>query len=70
MWTPDVYEGRSPVTALFAIAPKVFTMALMMRLTFQLSDQSPINGHVLIALSLASMAIGAFGAIMQNDIKG
>ena len=32
MWTPDVYEGSpGPVTALFAIAPKVAAMALMMR---------------------------------------
>ena len=35
MWTPDVYEGSpSPVTALFAIAPKVAAIALMLRLTY------------------------------------
>ncbi|MEL0206853.1 MAG: NADH-quinone oxidoreductase subunit N, partial [Alphaproteobacteria bacterium] len=35
MWTPDVYEGSpTTVTALFAIAPKVAAMALMMRLTY------------------------------------
>jgi len=33
MWTPDVYEGApTPVTAMFAIAPKVAAMALLVRL--------------------------------------
>ena len=71
MWTPDVYEGSpSPVTALFAIAPKVAAMGLMMRLTYSafgsIADQW---SQVLIALSIASMLVGALGAIMQNDIK-
>ncbi len=71
MWTPDVYEGSpSPVTALFAIAPKVAAMALMMRLTYgafgSIADQW---SQVLIALSISSMAVGALGAIMQSDIK-
>ena len=71
MWTPDVYEGSpSPVTALFAIAPKVAAMALMMRLTYgafgSIADQW---SQVLIALSIASMVVGALGAIMQRDIK-
>ena len=71
MWTPDVYEGSpSPVTALFAIAPKVAAVALMMRLTYgafgSIDDQW---SQVLIALSIASMVVGAFGAIMQSDIK-
>jgi len=71
MWTPDVYEGSpTPVTALFAIAPKVAAMALMMRLTYgafgQIADQWT---QVLVALSIASMVVGALGAIMQTDIK-
>ena len=71
MWTPDVYEGSpSPVTALFAIAPKVAAMALLMRLTYSafgsIADQW---SQVLIALSIASMVVGALGAIMQSDIK-
>jgi NADH-quinone oxidoreductase subunit N len=71
MWTPDVYEGSpTPVTALFAIAPKVAAMALMMRLTYgafgQIADQW---SQVLVALSVASMVVGALGAIMQSDIK-
>jgi NADH-quinone oxidoreductase subunit N len=71
MWTPDVYEGSpSPVTALFAIAPKVAAMALMMRLTYGAFGAIEVEwSQVLIALSIASMVVGAFGAIMQRDIK-
>ena len=71
MWTPDVYEGSPTlVTALFAIAPKVAAISLMMRLTYGafggIADQW---SQVLVALSIASMVIGALGAIMQSDIK-
>lgn len=71
MWTPDVYEGSpTPVTALFAIAPKVAAMALMMRLTYGAFGPIAVEwSQVLVALSIASMVIGAFGAIMQTDIK-
>lgn len=71
MWTPDVYEGApTPVTAFFAMAPKVAAMSLMIRLvmdTFQ-----PITGdwqQVVIFLSIASMVLAAFAAIGQNSIK-
>ncbi len=71
MWTPDVYEGSPTiVTALFAIAPKVASIALLMRLTYGafggIADQWQ---QVLVAMSVASMVIGALGAIMQTDIK-
>ena len=71
MWTPDVYEGSPTlVTALFAIAPKVAAIAMLMRVTYgafgSIADQWQ---QVLVALSVASMVIGALGAIMQTDIK-
>lgn len=71
MWTPDVYEGApTPVTAFFAIAPKVAAIALFVRLFAgvfgELIDQWQ---QVIILISVASMAIGAFGAIAQNNIK-
>jgi len=71
MWTPDVYQGSpSPVTALFAIAPKVAAMALMMRLTYGAFGSIEAEwSQVLVALSIASMVVGALGAIMQTDIK-
>jgi NADH-quinone oxidoreductase subunit N len=66
MWTPDVYQGSpSPVTALFAIAPKVAAMALMMRLTYGAFGSIEAEwSQVLVALSIASMVVGALGAIM------
>ena len=71
MWTPDVYEGSpSPVTALFAIAPKVAAIALMLRLTYGAFGSIAFEwSQVIMALSLASMVVGALGAIMQSDIK-
>jgi signal transduction histidine kinase len=36
MWTPDVYEGApTPVTAFFAVAPKVAAVALFVRLLIE-----------------------------------
>ena len=71
MWTPDVYEGSpSPVTALFAIAPKVAAISLMLRLTYGVFGDVVVEwSQVVIALSITSMIIGALGAIMQTDIK-
>ena len=71
MWTPDVYEGApTPVTAFFASAPKIAAMALLMRL---MQGAMPgITGQwqqIIIALSIASMALGAFAAIGQSNIK-
>ena len=71
MWTPDVYEGApTPVTALFAIVPKVAGMTLLMNVTYSafgnITDQW---AQILIALSVASMIVGATGAIMQQNIK-
>tara|TARA_B100000575_G_scaffold292330_1_gene300391 strand:- start:4799 stop:6244 length:1446 start_codon:yes stop_codon:yes gene_type:complete len=71
MWTPDVYEGApTPVTALFAIVPKVAAMTLIMNVTyFAFSGISEQWSQILIALSVASMIVGATGAIMQQNIK-
>ena len=71
MWTPDVYEGApTPVTALFAIVPKVAAMTLIMNVTyFAFSGISDQWSQILIALSVTSMIVGATGAIMQQNIK-
>ena len=71
MWTPDVYEGApTPVTAFFASAPKVAAMALFGRLLLQpfgpwLDQWQP----VVVVISIASMLVGAFGALRQSNIK-
>ncbi|MEM8986849.1 MAG: NADH-quinone oxidoreductase subunit NuoN [Pseudomonadota bacterium] len=71
MWTPDVYEGApTPVTALFAAAPKLAGMALFVRaMVGPFSEVTEEWRQVLVLISLASMVIGAFSAIAQTNIK-
>jgi NADH-quinone oxidoreductase subunit N len=71
MWTPDVYEGApTPVTTFFASAPKVAAMALMTRVV--IDAMGPALGawqQIIIFLALASIILGAVGAIGQKNIK-
>ncbi|MDF1790630.1 MAG: NADH-quinone oxidoreductase subunit NuoN [Thalassobaculaceae bacterium] len=71
MWTPDVYEGApTPVTALFAVAPKVAALALFLRVMVDpFGDQVAAWQQVVVFISLASMVVGALAAIMQTNIK-
>jgi len=71
MWTPDVYEGApTPVTAFLSAAPKVAAIALFLRVLV-----GPFGGlvsewqQVIVFISIASMAVGAFAAIQQTNIK-
>jgi NADH-quinone oxidoreductase subunit N len=71
MWTPDVYQGApTPVTAFFASAPKVAAFAMLIRVVLEafpaVSDDWK---QVIIAISVASMVLGAFAAIGQTNIK-
>jgi NADH-quinone oxidoreductase subunit N len=71
MWTPDVYEGApTPVTAFFSAAPKVAAMALFVRAMMEgfapvISDWQ----QIVTFLAILSMALGAFAAIGQQNIK-
>ena len=71
MWTPDVYEGApTPVTAFFAIVPKIAAMTVMIRFTFFAFDSSISSWQqVIVILSLLSMILGSFAAIMQTNLK-
>ena len=71
MWTPDVYEGApTPVTALFAVAPKVAAIALFLRVMIDpFGDLLASWQQVVVFVSLASMVVGALAAIMQTNIK-
>lgn len=71
MWTPDVYEGApTPVTAFFAVAPKVAAIGFFMQFLLQ-----PFEGwlsswqQIILVVSAASMVVGSLGAIKQNNIK-
>lgn len=71
MWTPDVYEGApTPVTTFFASAPKVAALALTVIVAMtafgqQVSAWQPI----VIFAAIASIVVGALGAIGQTNLK-
>jgi NADH-quinone oxidoreductase subunit N len=71
MWTPDVYEGApTPVTAFFAVAPKIAAMALVLKV--MLGPFGSLVGEwqqLIWIVSVASMILGAFAAIAQTNIK-
>ena len=71
MWTPDVYEGApTPVTTFFASAPKVAAMALMTRVVIDaMGPATTAWQQIIIFLALASIILGAVGAIGQKNIK-
>lgn len=71
MWTPDVYEGApTPVTALFAVAPKVAALALFLRVLLEPFGALVGEWQQIIALiAVLSMAIGSIAAIVQTNIK-
>lgn len=71
MWTPDVYEGApTPVTAFFAAAPKIAAMGMLTRVVVGAFE--PVTHdwqQIIVFVSIASMVLGAFAAIGQNNIK-
>jgi len=71
MWTPDVYEGApTPVTTFFATAPKVAALALTMRVALDaFGGQDGAWRQIVVFASLASIVVGALGAIGQRNIK-
>ncbi len=71
MWTPDVYEGApTPVTAFFAAAPKIAAMALLLRVLLGPFHELLVQwDQIIVFISIASMALGAFAAIGQSNIK-
>jgi NADH-quinone oxidoreductase subunit N len=71
MWTPDVYEGApTPVTAFFASAPKVAAMAVFVRAAMTAFPGITTEWQqIVVFVSIASMALGAFAAIGQRNIK-
>jgi len=71
MWTPDVYEGApTPVTAFLASAPKVAAVAITVRvLVGAFPGITAQWQQIIVFVSFASMALGAFAAIGQQNIK-
>jgi NADH-quinone oxidoreductase subunit N len=71
MWTPDVYEGApTPVTAFFASAPKLAALALIVRVVIEAFAPIASDWQQIVAfMAIVSMALGAFAAIGQTNIK-
>ena len=71
MWTPDVYEGApTPVTAFFGSAPKVAAMLLAVRVAVEAMGPAIAEWRQIVMFaSLASIVLGAAGAIGQGNIK-
>jgi NADH-quinone oxidoreductase subunit N len=71
MWTPDVYEGApTPVTAFFASAPKMAAMAMAVRVAVEAMGPAVHDWRqIVVFAALASILLGAFGAIGQKNIK-
>jgi NADH-quinone oxidoreductase subunit N len=71
MWTPDVYEGApTPVTALFAVAPKI--AAISLTVSVLMGPFKPLFvqwQQIIVVASILSMALGAFAALRQQNIK-
>jgi NADH-quinone oxidoreductase subunit N len=71
MWTPDVYEGTpSSVTAFLASIPKIAAFVMIVRVLFvpfsSLIEQWQI---ILSCIAVASMVVGAFAALQQENMK-
>ena len=71
MWAPDVYEGApTPITAFFAVAPKIAAMAMVIRVLYgPFGNMVDVWQQVIVFISLASMILGAFAAVAQTNIK-
>ncbi len=71
MWTPDVYEGApTPVSAFFAVAPKLAAFALFIRV--MIDPFGPLIGEwrqIIVFISIASMILGSVAAVAQRNIK-
>ena len=71
MWTPDVYEGApTPITALFAAAPKVAAVMLMARMLYEPFAGMQAEWQQVVAfLAGASMVVGSFAGLVQTSLK-
>jgi NADH-quinone oxidoreductase subunit N len=71
MWTPDVYDGApAPVTAYIATISKGAMVALLLRFftSIHLSNMPSLLG-MFTMISILSMFIGNFLALMQSNVK-
>ncbi len=71
IWAADVYQGApAPVTAFLAAGPKAAAFAVMVRVFMTAFDAAGSAWEpVLWIVALATMTIGNFAALVQDNIK-
>ncbi len=71
VWAPDVYQGApAPVSAFMATGPKAAAFAIFLRIFLTAFDRIAVSwAPVVWACALASMTIGNFAALTQNNLK-
>ncbi len=70
MWTPDVYEGApAPVTGFIATVSKGAVFALLTRYLLTVAALSSSAALLLNVLVIASIVIGNFLALLQDNVK-
>ena len=73
MWCPDVYEGApTPITAFLSVAPKAAGFAIIIRFfpqTFGPAIGADKVAMLLAVLSVLTMTVGNFGALLQTNLK-
>ncbi|WP_434458141.1 monovalent cation/H+ antiporter subunit D [Stutzerimonas urumqiensis] len=72
-WLPSAYSAASaPVAALFAIMTKIGLYAILRVFTLIFGSAGPLDGMIddwIWPLALATLAIGAFGALAARDLR-
>ncbi|MBC8456233.1 NADH-quinone oxidoreductase subunit N [bacterium] len=72
-WAPDVYEGApTPITAYFSVAPKAAGFAVILRVFLAGNENWLADWNwtlILAVVSAATMTIGNFVAVQQENIK-
>ncbi|MBI4249356.1 MAG: NADH-quinone oxidoreductase subunit N [Elusimicrobia bacterium] len=71
LWVPDAYEGApTPVTAYLSVAPKVATLAVMLRVFTVLVPHAGVHMTGLFTvLCVLTMTVGNLTAIFQDNVK-
>ena len=71
MWSPDVYQGSpSPVTGLMAAIAKAGAFAALLRVFVSSFGTLRADWQPIVwGIAILSLAVGAFAALVQKDIK-
>ncbi len=73
LWSPDVYQGSPTiVTSFFATISKIFAVIALCRIV-EIASVNPLIWfsikQIIILIAIISLAVGAFGAIRQSNVK-